>query len=70
MAHQKGEEVYLQLHEVYYDNDGVPNSCTENGTTIGGDTMEEIQWVLEKIEACAKKPIIWYGDKFPNEYIN
>lgn len=68
MAHEHEGEIYLEVHDVYYNDAGVPNACTDKGITVGADTMEGIQWVLEKIEECASKPILWYGEKFPEEY--
>jgi len=60
-------EPYLSLIEVYY-TDGVPTSYATNGARIGGDTIDEIKMTLDFAKEALKKPIIWYGDRFPEEY--
>jgi hypothetical protein len=67
MAHQEKNEIYFQIHDVYYTK-GVADSYTENGVRVGGDSIEEIRSVLERMIECLDKPILWYGDKFPAEY--
>ena len=39
----KEEHTYLQIHEVYYNEQGVPDSVTKNAVTVGGDDIEEIK---------------------------
>jgi len=68
MAHKSGRFVYLQIHEVYYDDNGVPDGYTQNAVTVGGETTAELVWVLDKMKLCLDKPILWAGDKFPKEY--
>ncbi len=67
LAHKDGDEMYLQIHEVYYDKDGKPDSHTANGVSVGAESLEGINWVLEKMKECANKPILLV-DGFPNEY--
>ena len=61
------EEVYFQIHEVYYDNDGEPEGYTKNGVSVGSDSLEGINWVLDKMKECIDKPI-FLADDFPKEY--
>jgi hypothetical protein len=68
LAHEHSNEIELEIHEVYYDKDGNPNSCTKNSISVHADTLEGIKWVLERMTECADKPILYYGDKFPQEY--
>lgn len=68
LAHKSENETYFQIHEVYYDKKGVPDGYTKNGVSVGGNDLKEIIWVLDKMKECAKKPILWEGDKFPEEY--
>ena len=70
LAKEDGSEVYFQVYEVYYDKDGIPNDYTTNPTTVGGESLEAIKWTLYRIKEATKKPILWWGDKFPNEYKN
>ena len=68
LAHELEEGIYLEIHEVYYDENGQPHSYTENSISVGADDLQGIQWVLEKMKACTNKPILWAGDQFPKEY--
>ena len=61
-------EQYLQVHEVYYDEEGVPNASTKNAVNISGEDIMAINWQLEKIEECLGKPFLWGDDRFPLEY--
>ena len=68
LATKHDNEVYLQVHEVFYTDDGVPNGYTENPVSIGSESVKGIKWQINKIKECLKKPILWAGDKFPLEY--
>jgi len=63
------EEVnnYFQMHEVYYEND-IPNGHTQNPTGVHGDSVDDIKWQLEMMTKALDKPILWGGDRFPEEY--
>ena len=67
LAHEHRGEIELRIHEVYY-KDGKANGYTENAVSIGGEDLKAITWTLNKMKECRKKPILWAGDKFPNEY--
>ena len=69
LAHKYKDEVYFEIHEVLYDENGVPNGYTEKGITVGGENIKGIRWTLNKMKECLKKPILWAGDEFPKEYI-
>lgn len=62
-------EIYFQIHECHY-NEGseIPHSYTSDGASIGGDDIKEIKWVLDRMKECLFKPILWAGEKFPQEY--
>lgn len=64
------KEIYLSIHEAYYKRKGdtVPDSYTEDAIDVGGENLESISWTLDKIQECLSKPILWYGDRFPEEY--
>ncbi len=68
LAHKYDKEIYFQVHEVYYDEYENPNGYTKNPISIGGTDIKEITWSLNKILACRKKPILWAGKQFPEEY--
>ena len=67
MAKQHRDYVYLEIHEVYYKND-IPTVCTENPVTIGAESIKSLKWTLKMMTKCLSSPILWYGEKFPNEY--
>ena len=68
LAHKHKDEVYFEIHEVLYDESGIPNGYTEKGITVGGETVKGMLWTLNKMKECLKKPILWAGEDFPNEY--
>lgn len=67
LAHISNDTVYLEIHRVYYDSNGIPNGYSENAVTVGADDLKGMRWVVNKMEECLKKPILWAGDKFPAE---
>lgn len=68
MAHEYKNEIFFQIHEVYYDENEIPNSCTKEPISVGGDDLNGINWQLKQMKSSIKKPILWYGDKFPSIY--
>ena len=68
MAHEEEDSVYLQIHEVYYDKNGVPESYTSRPVTVGGETTKTMTWSLNKMKECLKKPVLYAGAKFPDIY--
>lgn len=67
LAHEHKGEIYFQMHEVYYDKEGVLNSYTANPVTVGGESIESIKWTLDEMAKAREKPILLI-DGFPNEY--
>tara|TARA_R110001632_G_scaffold51400_1_gene128130 strand:+ start:8251 stop:8493 length:243 start_codon:yes stop_codon:yes gene_type:complete len=67
LAHKDGDEMYFQIHEVYYDKDGKPDGYTANAVSVGAESLDGIKWVLDKMKECVNKPIL-LADDFPNEY--
>lgn len=56
------------IYEVYYE-DEVPNAYSSNPIDLQYyDDAEGIKWDLEKMLLAYDKSILWYGDKFPEEY--
>jgi len=68
LAHEHDGEVYLQIHEVHYNENNIPVRYTERAVFIGGENLKSITWTLNKMLECRTKPILWAGEKFPNEY--
>lgn len=71
MLHEHEHGSVLKIHEIYYNDLGIPDSYTENGIGPQVDLdegIEGINWILDKMKECLKLPILYYGDKFPEEY--
>jgi len=68
LATQINDEIFLNIHKVYYDKKGNPNGYAENPCSVGGENIKEITTDLYRMLKCRKKPILWGGDKFPKEY--
>ena len=68
LAHQDKEEIFMKIHEVYYDESGKPNGYTENAVSASGETTDEILSVLNRMKECCKRPVLWAGEKFPLEF--
>ena len=70
LAFERHGVVMLQIHEVYYDDElNNPSGYSENAVSIEGLYLKDLVWTAIKIRKCLKKPILWGGDKFPEEYI-
>jgi hypothetical protein len=67
LAHKDGDDMYFEIHEVHYDKQGIPETHTTKGVSVGAESVERISWVLEKMKSCIDKPIL-SADDFPNEY--
>lgn len=69
LAHQhEGGEVWFGVHEVYYNEDGIPNATTENPATVSCDSINEMRKDLKLIKSAFTKPVLWGGERFPEEY--
>ena len=68
LAHQYNDEIFFQIHEVYYDKNKKPESYTKNPIYVGGEDLKSITWTLNRMLESRKKPILWAGDKFPKEF--
>ena len=68
LAHEYKDEVVFQIHEVYYNEEGKPNGSTKDGVIVVGESKKDIAWTLNKMKECLKDPILWAGDRFPEEY--
>lgn len=63
---QTGEKIYA-IHEVYYDQDGNPESCTENPVSPMGETVDELRGDLSHYQEALAKPVLRYEDLKPEE---
>ncbi len=70
LASEHKDELYLSIHEVYYDKNGKPDGFTAKAISIGGYGLIDIAWTLERMKECMEKPVLWSDDKFPSECID
>ena len=68
LAHKDGYDYYFQIHEVYYDENGIPNSYTSNDVSVRSESLEGINWILDKMKDCINKPIL-SEENFPDEWL-
>lgn len=54
--------VYYEIHEVYYDEQGMMG-MTQEPINPHGESLEDLKWVLEKMLASLEKPVIDYDTK-------
>jgi len=68
LANKYKDEIFFDIHEVYYSKNNKPNGYTENPVSVGGDSLKSIKHTLKKMKESLKKPILWGEDKFPSKY--
>jgi hypothetical protein len=56
----KGKDAYFGIYEVFYDEKGNPNSCTEDPVEVSSESMKGLKWVLKKMILGSKKPVLEY----------
>ena len=56
MEHEKEKEDIFQIHEVYYDKEGIAGD-NRNGQ-IKSQSLEDLQWTLEQMLKASKKEIL------------
>jgi hypothetical protein len=55
-------EDYLVIHEVYFEegHEPEPHSCTMDGVTVGGESLDELRETLQRMLRCLDKPVLDY----------
>jgi hypothetical protein len=53
-----GEDDWYQIHEVHYDENEEIIAHTERGSIVGGNSLEDIKWTLEKMIESLSKEVI------------
>ncbi len=69
LAYEDHDDVFLQIHEVYYNEKGKADGYTKKGVCVCGENLQALTWTLDSMRKCLDKPILWAGDKFPAEYV-
>ncbi len=52
----------LSVHEVYYDDQGRPTSCTVRGVGIHGSNLDELKADLKRYVSAFSKPVLKFED--------
>lgn len=66
LAKEENGELYYNVHEVYYEN-GLPRGYSANAANVCGETVKGLKWAINRMKEATNKPVLWYGDKFPQE---
>lgn len=61
-------QLEFALHEVYYDKQGKPNGLTKNPSRISGESLEALEWYIDKMKLALEKPILWGDHRWPQEF--
>lgn len=67
LARKYGNNTYLEIHEVYYDEDGKPNGYNGKEADICSQDLEGVHRVLNLMIEATTKPILSFVN-FPEEY--
>lgn len=51
-------EPYFGIHEVYYDGDQPPHSWSSAPRPVGGDSIDDLRWTLEKMLLALDQPVL------------
>jgi len=55
-------EVLFEIHEVFYNDDGIPEMCTEDAVSVVGDNLAELKQTLRWMRKALRQPILNYAD--------
>ena len=65
LAHEHKGELTFAIHEVFYNDDGIPDMCTEDPVGVVGDTLPELSQTLRRMLSALIEPILNYTDFEP-----
>jgi len=63
MKHKDGDDDFFTIHEVYYDKKGKINGYTSNGTSVCGNSLQELREGLERMLKSLDKEILDYDNE-------
>jgi len=55
-------EALFGIHEVFYDDDGIPHAVTVDPVGVVDETLEELAQTLEWMRKALGKPTLEYDD--------
>ena len=62
------DEVSFGVYSVYYDENGKPDGYSANPVEMSAEDIEYIRFDLDKMKEALDKPVLWEGERFPEEY--
>ena len=62
MKHKDGDDDFFQIHEVYYKENGEVDGYTANGTSAGGNSLQELRADLERMLKSLDKEVLIYEE--------
>jgi hypothetical protein len=51
---------WYAVHEVFYDENGAPHTCTAQPVPVGGETLDELRDELSRFIAALHRPVLEY----------
>lgn len=54
------DSMLYEIHEVYYDDDGMIGSITKEPISIMEETVDDLKKTVERLTKCLEQPIIDY----------
>lgn len=67
IAYREGSEFWYEIHEVYYDENGVPEMYSKGAVSVGANAFKDLDWQLDRLKECLKMPIL-SAENFPEEF--
>lgn len=52
------DEPWFAVHEVFYTDDGVPYAYADKAAVISGDTVEELQTLVDRLNRALSEPVL------------
>ena len=68
LAHEEEGEIFLAIHEVYYNEKGKPERYSQECAIVIGSDIKDLKWQLNKMLLYLDKPILLAGENFPKEF--
>ncbi len=56
-------ETYLATHEVYHNDNGIPNSATIQPISFLFEDIKSLKWTVDRIKECLGKPILEWNEE-------
>lgn len=67
LATEHNGELYLRIHEVFYNADNEPDGYSAEPMSAQGESIPSIRKDLRKMKEALKKPVLWGDERFPAE---